>query len=89
MTKCPHCSQEIPGTVCALCGETTPASGRYCMKCGSSLLDPDPAPVDEEDELDLENRILCPDGTCTGIVVAGKCTVCGRSPMEAEGDNQA
>jgi hypothetical protein len=85
MTKCPHCSQEIPGTVCPLCGETTPASGRYCMQCGSSLLASVSASVDEDDgEVDFENRVLCPDGTCTGIVVGGKCTVCGRSPIEAE-----
>jgi hypothetical protein len=87
MTTCPHCSQEIPGTVCPLCGETTPASGRFCMKCGSSLLEPGPAPLDEDDELDLENRVLCPDGTCTGIVVGGKCTVCGKRFAEAENEN--
>jgi hypothetical protein len=86
MTKCPHCDQEIPGKLCPLCGETTPASGRYCMKCGSSLLDTGPAPRDEDDELDLENRVLCPDGTCTGIVVTGRCTVCGRSPAETENE---
>ena len=40
--------------------------------------------MDEDDELDLENRVLCPDGTCTGIVVGGRCTVCGRSPADAE-----
>jgi hypothetical protein len=34
--------------------------------------------VDDDSELDLENRVLCPDGTCTGIIIDGKCTECGR-----------
>jgi hypothetical protein len=34
--------------------------------------------LEDDGELDLENRVLCPDGTCTGIIVDGKCTECGR-----------
>jgi hypothetical protein len=30
-------------------------------------------------ELDLENRRLCPDGACIGVIGAdGRCRVCGR-----------
>jgi hypothetical protein len=30
------------------------------------------------DELDLENRRLCPDGACIGVIGAnGRCKVCG------------
>jgi hypothetical protein len=50
-----------------------------------------PPPEDEmgyehegDDELDLENRVLCPDGTCTGIIVDGRCTECGRREEEIQ-----
>jgi hypothetical protein len=26
--------------------------------------------------------VLCPDGTCTGIIVDGKCTECGKPHKE-------
>jgi hypothetical protein len=40
---------------------------------------------DDNEDLDLENRILCPDGACTGIIVNGRCTECGRQyPDEGE-----
>ena len=33
-----------------------------------------------EDDLDLENRQLCPDGSCTGVIGDdGRCRECGRS----------
>jgi len=33
-----------------------------------------------EDEIDLENRQLCPDGSCTGVLGPdGRCRECGRS----------
>jgi len=38
----------------------------------------------DQDDLDVENRILCPDGTCTGIIVDGRCTECGTSVAENE-----
>jgi len=32
------------------------------------------------DDLDLEERQLCPDGACIGVIGAdGKCNVCGRA----------
>jgi hypothetical protein len=34
--------------------------------------------VDEDDAFDIENRVLCPDGTCTGIIVNGRCIECGK-----------
>jgi len=34
--------------------------------------------VIEMDELDLDNRRLCPDGTCVGVLDdTGRCPVCG------------
>lgn len=35
---------------------------------------------DDEDGLDLEERALCPDETCIGVIgPAGRCKVCGRA----------
>ena len=34
---------------------------------------------------DWDQRTLCPDGGCTGVVQAsGRCSVCGRSPSEIQ-----
>ncbi|HEX9037345.1 MAG TPA: serine/threonine-protein kinase [Ktedonobacterales bacterium] len=33
------------GRVCARCGETSPASARFCMSCGATLLPPTEAPA--------------------------------------------
>jgi hypothetical protein len=41
-------------------------------------------------DLDLDDRTLCPDGACIGVIGAdGRCKVCGRSedgaaPVEVE-----
>jgi hypothetical protein len=33
-----------------------------------------------EEELDLDNRELCPDGSCTGVIGPdGRCKECGRA----------
>jgi len=47
------------------------------MKCGAEV-EFEAAVAIEEDDFDLENRVLCPDGACTGIVIDGKCIECGR-----------
>ena len=77
--RCPHCGEEIQGPVCPQCQAMAPEGATYCMECGSALEDPEETPVSDEidDGLDLDNRILCPDGTCTGIIVDGKCVECG------------
>ncbi|MBW2093440.1 MAG: zinc ribbon domain-containing protein [Deltaproteobacteria bacterium] len=78
--KCPYCEKEIPGKTCPDCGATMPEEARYCMQCGNLLDDADETiSQNGEDDLDFENRVLCPDGTCTGIIVDGKCTECGRT----------
>ena len=76
--KCPHCNKEIEGKECPLCNTITPLEGRYCMNCGSEFDNNPPDTVDIKDGFDFENRVLCSDGTCTGIIIDGKCTECGR-----------
>jgi hypothetical protein len=66
---------------CTACGAELPLDARYCMQCGILLLEeanPVESTEDRAEGLDLDNRILCPDGTCTGIIIDGKCSECGR-----------
>jgi hypothetical protein len=53
------------------------------MVCGASFKSEEGAASDADDGLDLESRILCPDGNCTGIVVDGKCSECGKPYPES------
>ncbi|MCF8144024.1 MAG: zinc ribbon domain-containing protein [Deltaproteobacteria bacterium] len=82
--KCPHCEKEIPGVPCPRCGETVFETANYCMACGTPLkedlqrVSQHEEVMDEDGEPDFEDRVLCPDGTCTGIIIDGKCTECGR-----------
>ncbi len=92
--KCPHCEKEIGGLRCPHCSRENPEEAKYCMYCGSVLgLEemPEgtipPSQTDDED-LDLDNRILCPDGACTGIIVNGRCTECGRPYPDNEGSGE-
>ena len=81
--ECPHCHQQIPGSKCHQCGAIVPRESRYCMECGAGLEELGEDLIEEEEMFDPEERIPCPDGTCTGIIVNGKCTECGR-PFEQE-----
>jgi hypothetical protein len=48
------------------------------MECGCALETKSPDFKEEDGGFDLENRVLCPDGTCTGIIIDGKCIECGK-----------
>jgi hypothetical protein len=76
--ECPHCHEKIAGRECTRCGRDVPEESLYCMYCGADLKKKDASSPDE-DSFDFENRVLCPDGSCTGIIVDGKCTVCGKA----------
>ena len=80
--ECPHCQKEIPGEPCDQCGAVVPAQGRFCMDCGTQLENQRQEADRVDEDFDLENRVLCPDGTCTGIMVDGKCSECERSEAE-------
>jgi len=53
------------------------------MECGAEV-EFETAVAREEGEFDLENRVLCPDGACTGIIIDGKCIECGRPFIREE-----
>ena len=75
--ECPHCHENIVGMTCPDCGVNIPLESRFCMSCGTLITEDSSSEEDGPDELDLDERILCSDGTCTGIIVDGKCTECG------------
>lgn len=83
MMECPHCHKEIEGKACPACETVVPAESRYCMQCGAALATKMPEPQDPEDAFELEDRTLCPDGSCTGIIVEGKCSECGKPLTDA------
>ncbi|MDR3038509.1 MAG: hypothetical protein LBV21_04345 [Candidatus Adiutrix sp.] len=73
--KCENCGYEPSGRVCPACDAAAPAWARFCPYCGAAL---------EDDETSgegaPENRRLCPDGNCIGILDAeGRCVICGLS----------
>jgi hypothetical protein len=54
------------------------------MECGVPFREQSQQPTDQDEAFDLDDRTLCPDGTCTGIIVDGKCTECGKLYRETE-----
>ena len=79
--ECPHCHEEIPSKRCPHCEGSTPVESQYCMQCGAYM--DKVVPGDGTgDENDFDDSVLCPDGTCTGIIIDGKCSECGKSLRE-------
>jgi len=81
--ECPHCHQEIPGLTCTECGKEIPEDSRYCLYCGVELglgtsEEADYSTADETGDFDLEDRVPCSDGNCIGIIINGKCNICGK-----------
>ncbi len=54
------------------------------MECGVSLVEEVEDTFEDDNGFDLGDRILCPDGTCTGIIVDGRCSECGKTPDEVK-----
>ena len=82
--KCPHCNTEIPGIICHECNESIPEESSYCLYCGADLKDysasdDDSTGAEDTGDVDFENRIPCIDGNCIGIIIDGKCNICGKS----------
>jgi hypothetical protein len=80
---CPYCNKELPGISCPECNKSIPEESVYCLYCGALVVtdtisesnEPD---AGEEGDFDFDNRIPCSDGNCIGIIVNGRCNVCGK-----------
>ena len=85
MLKCPSCGHEHEALECKFCQGQNPADAVYCCYCGKSLAAvdhdgvADAEPGSGGDPFDLENRVLCSDESCIGIInEKGVCTECGK-----------
>jgi hypothetical protein len=77
ISQCENCEPQPAGKTCRGCEETVPAWARYCPLCGRKFEEAAPTSGDPPD---MENRRLCPDGNCIGILGAdGRCIICGKS----------
>ena len=75
--ECENCGQPPAGKICRACEESVPAWVKYCPLCGEKF---EETPAAGGDPLAMENRRLCPDGNCIGILGAdGRCVICGKS----------
>ncbi len=84
MLKCAECGYEFEGRTCEFCqGENLP-DARYCCHCGKLLPELSAKPV-SDDPFDLDNRVLCSDESCIGIInEQGVCSECGRPAAPAK-----
>lgn len=78
---CEKCAVETETVVCENCGKDIAKIGPYCYACGSKIeIKIEEA---EESDNDFQNRLLCSDGACIGIVENGACKLCGKPYVPA------
>ncbi len=78
---CPHCRKELPSVECPNCLARIPEESVYCSSCGARV--PESARLEKEED-PFEDRILCSDGTCIGVIGPdGRCKECGK-PYQPE-----
>ena len=82
MSTCQNCGTEIPFMECGECQGKNPVDAVFCCYCGEKF-NKETSPVEPpeigEDPYDLENRILCSDESCIGVInEQGVCSECGR-----------
>lgn len=81
--RCPHCSKDIPGISCPECEMVIPEESKYCLYCGAmleggSIPESDGSEAGEGGDFDLKSRMPCSDGNCIGIIIKGRCNICGK-----------
>jgi hypothetical protein len=73
---CEKCAVDTETVLCKNCNKEILKLGSYCYMCGCEF-EKDRGETEESD-IDLENRVLCSDGTCIGVVENGFCKLCGK-----------
>ena len=75
---CESCGYEPRNKTCPACAENIMTWAKFCPLCGEKQKEE--ARLSNGDPFDMENRRLCPDGNCIGIIGAdGRCVICGKS----------
>ena len=64
-----------------------PQESKYCLYCGAlveggSVSEGNESEAGEAGDFDLKNRIPCSDGNCIGIIIKGRCNICGKPHKE-------
>lgn len=78
--ECENCGHEQPSKACSDCRESVPVWAKFCPHCGKEQKKSLRKADKSADPFAMENRRLCPDGNCIGILDAdGVCIVCGKS----------
>jgi len=68
---------------CPACQKSIPEESNYCLYCGAdlhstSIEEDDTTSAGDVNSIDFEDRIPCSDGNCIGIIIDGKCNICGK-----------
>jgi hypothetical protein len=88
--ECPHCQQELPRRTCPHCRAGLLDTGPYCSYCGKGLQTSqaggatDTPPAADNDVIDWDQRTLCSDESCIGVLGPdGRCKECGKPYAES------
>lgn len=85
--ECPHCQEKLPSQECAHCRAEIPEDALYCPRCGEKLSQVEQPPVGKGTGDEWEDRVLCSDGTCIGVIGPdGKCKECGKPYKPGKGN---
>ncbi len=74
---CEKCAGEVETVLCKSCGGNIVKLGPFCYACGTKF-EKEREEAEEGAGINLEDRILCSDGTCIGVVENGVCKLCGK-----------
>ena len=95
--QCPHCDQSLNTETCPHCEAELLDSGPYCSYCGKrragtqpevepsfAVGSEQPAMTGDSEGIDWDQRTLCSDGNCIGVIGPdGRCKECGK-PLHEE-----
>jgi hypothetical protein len=86
MITCDACGHELSARLCPECRDHSPANAVFCCHCGRKFPKGDAAVKKADvDPFDPDNRVLCGDGACIGVIDEnGLCTECRRPLSESK-----